>query len=317
LAGRKGPPLPGTSNVARPKIAKAETSASSGLKEELTGGASNIGFGGSGAQPFAKGSADDPNVAVTAGAKKSKSGAAVPVTQLTETNWMLEYAHNVRDANRALGQRRKDLIGEVRLDLEREEGEEEYWIEGAEYGVGEEEAEIRQAKKVERDATRLKLRLADNGDADEDDDDDEEAEEAAAIVAELNKASTIKRDTSRATSKVVPLEAPPAKRRRIYNPICGIIDPETFSPLVYSSTQSTRATIQRLSGVPQISSSDTSLPYEPHYVGMNDQNDEAARLKYGLKARKIGIASIEVVVADADSDARRPDPIPGMWDFRT
>lgn len=292
LASRKGPPVPGAAPApARLKVAKPETGqvASGPMKDDAS---LNAGFGGNGAPPFMRGLIDDPNSTMggAAGMKKAKSATGPVMVQLTEVNWMLEYARNAREANAVLGEMRKSLAGEVRLDLDREEGEQEYWMEGDEYGVGEEEAEQKQAIQVQRAAMKVKLRMADNGDDDEDQEEDEEAEEAA-ITDAMRLVSPIKRDNARQVG------APPTKRRRIFNPIRGIIEPETNSPLVYASTQATRATMKRISGIPRIDQSGTSLSYEPHFAGSNEKEMEE-RLRLGLKARKLGMASIELVVGD-------------------
>ena len=71
-------------------------------------------FGGTGMQPF--GRAWDPQ------AKKAK-----PAAHLTWSNWMLEYAQNVRDENARLAGVRRGNVGQVQVGLGVEEDEEDCW----------------------------------------------------------------------------------------------------------------------------------------------------------------------------------------------
>ncbi|GAA5902345.1 hypothetical protein JCM8208_007265 [Rhodotorula glutinis] len=71
-------------------------------------------FGGTGMQPF--GRAWDPQ------AKKAK-----PAPHLTWSNWMLEYAQNVRDENARLAGVRRGNVGQVQVGLGVEENEDDCW----------------------------------------------------------------------------------------------------------------------------------------------------------------------------------------------
>lgn len=269
-------------------------------------------------QPF--GRAWDPS------AKKAK-----PAQHLTWSNWMLEYAHNVRDENAKLIGVRRGNVGQVQVGLNVEEKDEDCW-EWVEEEYTDDEEEVKPpvvpspaAMQLDSSAPSPASQGATPAPA--------PAPAPAAAFANglpslpstsLNTASphpsapvdsslpsfpsalpgtgalppsgasSLAGSRAATPSVAAPTPAPrPKKRRmvRVYTPIRGVYDPETNVPHVYRATQP-RQVLEYVQVSKRPRLSEDASP-EDEGDGGEEESEEQARLREA--ARKAGVASVEVV----------------------
>ena len=207
---------------------------------------------------------------IEVGAKKVR-----PPAIFTGVNWMSEYAKNVQLANKELAELRRGRLMGVRLSLGIEDRPEDLWIE----------------KEDDVDEGAYASSSYTNGGAD--------------ASGSLAVAST----SANAAGSPLPFLPTTRTKRRFYNPILGVNDPETNTPRVPSSTQPTRATIDRVATTPSLFESAPQFDLEE---ARSMENKRRRTLEKA--ASKIGIASVEIVVEEESN--YRPYLTPGSWDFQ-
>lgn len=255
-------------------------------------------FGGTGAEPFAAG-------LDAAQAQKRGKGAG----GLTAENWMAEFARNVGEVNGELAKVRGLNVGEVGVGWGVEEREEDCWVEKeVEVDSEEEEAEADKAALGGTPAPPGGGGLAPVGGGGS-----TRASPAPTTAAGLQPPGTPAPDQ------------PPAKRRKIikvYNPVRGIYDPETYVPHVPASTQPTTARAFKVDRRPHLFGGlDDGLEDE----GVEEDDEGAVARRQWARERRVlrrwevaagrkGVASLEFGVEPGAGEEREP-LVPGMWDF--
>lgn len=276
LLGHAGKPRPTTVSDPRGAAPREDYISST------VGGGANT-FGGNGLQPFGK--------SYDSAAKKVK-----PAPHLTNQNWMMEYAKSVVEANKELAVVRARHIGQVQVGLNVIEPEEDMLIEvdvedevlpeegGAADGIASTSAmdlDAQDLLHLSNASTSLHTPVTAN-------------HFFGTPAAELSRAGT------------------PSRKRKIkvYNPIRGIYEPETNVPHVYSSTQPTRAVVERVGLAPHLYDANLS-------TGEDDTagpNEKSRRRKLEHVAGGLGVVTFEYVV-DEGARGQAEQLLPGMPDF--
>ncbi|GAA5921055.1 hypothetical protein JCM3775_004071 [Rhodotorula graminis] len=274
-------------------------------------------FGGTGMQPF--GRAWDPQ------AKKAK-----PAPHLTWSNWMLEYAQNVRDENARLAVVRRGNVGQVQVGLGVEENEDDCWewVEEEYDDVDEDEVKPPVAAAAAAvDAAAPPVPGFSNGLPSLP---PPSAASPHPLAATAPSPATAAVDPSLASpfpssslpgspfpstaaassapavpSAPSPAPAPvahaprPKKRRlvRVYTPIRGVYDPETNVPHVYRATQPRRVVeFAQVEKRPRLSDEGEGEGERRAAMDMEldgEDGEEEARRREA--ARRAGLASVELV----------------------
>ena len=213
---------------------------------------------------------------IEVGAKKVR-----PPATFTGVNWMSEYAKNVQLANKELSELRRGRLMGVKVSLGIEDRPEDLWIE--------------KEDDVDEGAARFAA-MGDGGDT--------YSHGGADSSGSLAVAST-----SNMAGSPLPFLPTTRTKRRFYNPILGVHDPESNTPRVPASTQSTRARVDRIAPTPSLF--DTVPQFE-----LEEARSMEIKRRRTLEgaASKIGIASVEIVVEEESN--YRPYLTPGLWDFQ-
>lgn len=256
-------------------------------------------FGGAGLEPF--------HVAGDGTVRKTK-----PAAHMTPENWMLEYAKHIHEVNRELAKVRRLNVGQVQVGYGVVERDEDCWVEVEEEIDSDED-------EAEADAAALRTATARASPA-----------PGAGLLAPRTldpaRVSPAASPAARSASERPQVaNGSPAKRKRttkVYNPILGVYDPETYVPHVSAATQPSRATLYKVDSVPHLFGEGEEGELGEEEGG--DSEDAAARRQAGRERRVLrrweaaaarrGVASLTYAVDPAARHA--PEPlVPGMWDF--
>ncbi|GAA5857870.1 hypothetical protein JCM8547_006013 [Rhodosporidiobolus lusitaniae] len=346
LATSKGNAPPGATSLGlntlighpgKPKVPGGE------LISSQIGGGIHATFGGTGLQPFGK--SWDPT------ARKAK-----PAAHLTPENWMLEYAESVAQTNREYQNVRRGNIGQVQVGLDVEENEEDCWE-----WVEEEYSDEEEEQKLPPSHLDPALAAASSPYLPHPLSHEVVHPSSPAGFASpapphastppfsaipnshfLGGSSlpTLPQPSSAAASPAPTRPASPSlpprpkKKRmiRVYNPIRGVYNLETYLPHVYQSTQPTWAEVVRVDRRPHLLDDGDQLvgPGANGFHTPEERAEQSAkRRKLEVAAGKAGAASLEYVsdekawaledeeaVTAAMKAARGGEPrAPGQWDF--